>query len=112
MKLQFDPNQQYQLDAVSAVTDLFVGQPQGAADYSVIQLGEWASLFTGQARTELGVGNQLLLAPESLLANTRAVQVRNNIEIAEPDVPLVAWELFDAAANGARACPHFSVEME
>jgi len=112
MKLQFDANQQYQLDAVSAVTDLFVGQPQGAADYSVIELGEWASLFTGQARTELGVGNQLLLAPESLLANTRAVQVRNNIEIAEPAAPLVAWKLFDAAANGARACPHFSVEME
>jgi type III restriction enzyme len=28
MKLQFDPNQPYQLDAVAAVTDLFDGQPQ------------------------------------------------------------------------------------
>ena len=37
MKLQFDPNQQYQLDAVAAVTDLFDGQPQGAPEYSVIQ---------------------------------------------------------------------------
>ncbi|MEK6699830.1 MAG: hypothetical protein AABZ10_12410 [Nitrospirota bacterium] len=36
MKLQFDPNQQYQLDAVAAVTDLFDGQPQGAPEYSVI----------------------------------------------------------------------------
>jgi hypothetical protein len=32
MKLQFDPNQPYQLDAVAAVTDLFDGQPQGAPD--------------------------------------------------------------------------------
>ncbi len=40
MKLQFDANQQYQLHAVAAVTDLFEGQPQGATDYSVIQVGD------------------------------------------------------------------------
>jgi len=57
MKLQFDPNQQYQLDAVAAVTDLFDGQPEGAPEYSIIHTKDYGSLFAGQARTELGVGN-------------------------------------------------------
>ncbi len=112
MKLQFDANQQYQLDAVAAVTDLFDGQPQGAPEYSVIQVGDWGGLFAGQARSELGVGNLLLLAPEKLLANTRMVQARYDIEIPDTAAPLEAWELFDTAANSARTCPHFSVEME
>jgi type III restriction enzyme len=114
MKLQFDANQIYQLDAVAAVTDLFDGQPQGAPEYTVIDLGNWddGGLFTGQSRTDLGVGNNLLLAPDKLKDNARLIQHRNDIEIADPDTSLEAWELFDAAANIARQCPHFSVEME
>jgi type III restriction enzyme len=62
MKLQFDPNQQYQLDAVAAVTDLFEGQPQGAPEYSVIHVEGMGGLpipvnpdlFAGKSRTELG----------------------------------------------------------
>ncbi|MGA2617128.1 MAG: DEAD/DEAH box helicase family protein [Thermoguttaceae bacterium] len=112
MKLQFDANQPYQKAAIAAVIDLFDGQPQGASEYSVIQVGDWGGLFAGQTQTELGLGNHLLLAPEKLLANTRAVQARYDIEIPEPAAPLEAWELFDTAANVARICPHFSTEME
>ena len=114
MKLQFDANQTYQLDAVAAVTDLFDGQPQGAPEYTVIDLGNWDDdgLFTGQARSELGVGNNLLLAPDKLKNNARLIQHRNDIEIADPDTSLEAWDLFDTAANIARPCPHFSIEME
>ena len=63
-------------------------------------------------RTELGAGNRLLLAADKLLANTRGIQTRNDIEVADPAAPLEAWELFDGPANQARLCPHFSVEME
>jgi len=59
MKIQFDANQQFQLDAVAAVADLFDGQPQGVPEFAVINLGNMEGLFAGQDRTELGVGNRL-----------------------------------------------------
>jgi type III restriction enzyme len=112
MKLQFDPNQAFQLEAVAAVVELFDGQPQGAPEYAVIDMGAGAGLFIGQQQTELGAGNQLLVAEDKLLSNTRAVQTRNDIDVAEPKAALEAWDLFDGPANRSRQCPHFSVEME
>ncbi len=112
MKLQFDPNQQFQLDAVAAVTDLFDGQPQGAPEYAVIDMGTGTGLFAGQQQSELGAGNQLMVAEDKLLANTRAIQTHHDIEVTDPDAALEAWDLFDAPANRKRHCPHFSVEME
>lgn len=101
MKLQFDPNQTFQLDAVSAVTDLFDGQPRGAPEYVVINLGHMGGIFSGQEQTELGSGNRLLLADDKMLANARAIQICNDIEVADATAPLEAWELFDATANVA-----------
>jgi len=112
MKIQFDANQQFQLDAVTAVADLFEGQPQGAPEFSVISLGKTAGLFAEQDQTELGVGNRLLLGEDVLTRNTRDIQVRNDIEVADPTASLEAWPLFDGPANQERQCPHFSVEME
>jgi type III restriction enzyme len=112
MKIKFDPNQSFQLDAMGAVIDLFDGQPQGVPEYSVIKVDDMGAVFTGQERTELGIGNSILLAEEKLKANTRAAQVCNDIEVADPAAPLESWELFDAPANVSRRCPHFSVEME
>jgi len=112
VKLQFDPNQSFQLDAVAAITELFDSQPQGAPEYAVINVGSMDGLFAGQDRSELGLGNRLLLAEDKLRENLRTVQTRNDIEVLDPAVAPEAWELFDGPANQPRACPHFSVEME
>jgi type III restriction enzyme len=112
MKIHFEANQQFQLDAVEAVSDLFEGQPQSAPTMTPIHVVDYGEIFAGQAQTELGVGNQLLLNENWLRENTRAVQHRNDIEIADPNAPLEAWEHFDVPADRARRVPHFSVEME
>jgi type III restriction enzyme len=112
VKLQFDANQQFQLDAVAAVVDLFDGQPQGPPEFSVIRTPEHGELFAGQERTELGVGNRLLVAEDKLRANAREIQERNDIEVPDAGAALEAWEFFDIRANQTRRCPHFSIEME
>ena len=112
MKLQFDGNLPFQLAAVQAVVDLFDGQTRSDPSYSPLRLVDYGPMFAGQARTELGVGNHLLLDDARMLRNARTVQERNDIEVDDLNAPLSAWELFDNPANCKRHCPHFSVEME
>ena len=84
MKLKFDPNQQYQLDAIDAVVDIFRGQQNTTNGVSIPgQLplgveGQQLSLETTGAR-----GNNLLLSEDQVIRNTRLVQERNSIPSAE-----------------------------
>src|ERR1700675_1049058 len=111
MKIQFDAQQQYQLDAVAAVVDIFDGQPLEQADFAVIREREGVGLFQGSAQTEVGVGNRLIISTDDLRGNVRGVQDRNDIEVSDPAAALESWALL-ASDSTIRHCPHFSVEME
>ena len=112
MQLQFDPNQSFQLEAIEAIAGLFDGEPKGAPEFSVIKIVASEGLFAGQDRSELGIGNRLLLNEGLLRKNLRAIQRRNDIDIVDEADHIEGWELFDEPAGQARLCPHFSVEME
>lgn len=107
MRLQFDPDQSFQRDAIEAVSDLFEGQPSGDPEFSVIRRREPRALLD-----DIGAGNRLILNSELLRENTRAVQERNDIEVNDPGADLEAWRLLDVTTQTERLCHHFSVEME
>ena len=91
MKLHFDPNQNYQLEAIKSVVNLFDGQPLAAGEYA-FSLDEGIS---GLLMTENGVGNNLVLEDEQILSNLQKTQERNSIVRSEELAGL-----------------HFSIEME
>ncbi len=102
MKLQFDANQDYQLDAIRAVTALFAGQPD-ASQTSVMRDDALSSL----ALTETGIANRRVIDDAQWLANLRAVQKENGIE---PSDALATMALEDGTVMSG--FPNFTVEME
>jgi hypothetical protein len=75
LKIQFDGQQQYQVDAVNAVLDLFDGQPLAQGQF---EIGPGAD--AGEFLSDLGFGNRLALGEEAILENLSEVQERNGIE--------------------------------
>jgi type III restriction enzyme len=65
MKLHFDSNQEYQLEAIKSVTDLFEGQPLNGGDF------EFTLTQSEQLLTENGFGNHLKLSEDQLLTNVK-----------------------------------------
>ena len=76
MKLTFDPNLSYQLDAIKSITDLFEGQPieDTATEYQLTH--------TGQQSLINGIANNLTLSDQQLLKNLQHIQKRNNLPIS------------------------------
>jgi type III restriction enzyme len=89
LKLHFDPNQQYQIDAIRSITDVFEGQPLNLGEFG-FSLNHERFLFQ-----EGGIGNRLLITEEQILKNVREIQKKNEIPVSD-------------TLDGM----HFSVEME
>ena len=102
MKFKFDPKQDYQLQAIDAVVDLFEGQPRYEA----------ALEFKLAANIALAVvPNRLDLDDTSLLANLQSVQKRNRVA-EDGDLQVIEGSIDSDDKNGEVRYPNFSVEME
>jgi type III restriction enzyme len=95
MKLHFEPNLDYQLNAIEATCDLFRGQEMCRTEFTVTRGGASRQLAMGFAQGELGVGNRLTLLDDELLKNLSDIQVRNALP-----------------PSGSLASGDFTVEME
>ena len=103
MKLHFEPNLDYQLQAIESVCDLFRGQEICRTEFTVTMklpapVGGPSGpqqLTLGVADTDKGLGNRLTLVDDQLLDNLRSVQLRNGL-----------------APSGTLASGDFTVEME
>jgi type III restriction enzyme len=99
MQLRFESDQQYQLDAVASVVDLFEGQPRRDAELA------WSS--AGFA----AVANRLDLDGETILSNLAAVQEQNQIS-ADEALQLIEEPIMTVEGEKTTVFPNFSVEME
>ncbi|EPD2103139.1 DEAD/DEAH box helicase family protein [Pseudomonas aeruginosa] len=96
MKLHFEPDLDYQLQAIEAVCDLFRGQEQCRTEFTVtMRLPDEAQMSLDVAQSDLGMGNRLTLLDDELLKNLSDIQLRGGLP-----------------PSGALSSGDFTVEME
>lgn len=108
MKLQFDANQEYQLEAVAAAVELFRGQPDGGGDFRLERMFPQDQYLYG---TEFVVGNNLAITVETLQENLKAIQKQNKLMLGFGQAPF-GMHPFGMAAYPKWEGMHFSLEME
>ena len=85
MKIQFDPNLSYQLEAIDSIVDIFKGQESCNSNFTVASPSLRVGLYSihGIELNEMGVGNRLQLLREDILKNAREIQLRNGLAPSE-----------------------------
>ncbi|MGH9160319.1 MAG: type III restriction-modification system endonuclease, partial [Vicinamibacteraceae bacterium] len=95
MKLHFEPNLDYQLQAIEAACDLFRGQEICRTDFTVTRDTEDPQMRLAFDENDLGVGNRLTLLDDEILQNLADIQLR-----------------YGLPPSGTLASGDFTVEME
>jgi len=83
MKLHFEPDLEYQLQAIESVCDLFRGQETCRTEFTVLRDPMDAQTRMAFAANDLGIGNRLALVDEQILDNLREIQIRQGLRPAE-----------------------------
>ena len=83
LKLRFEPDLDFQLQAVDAVCDLFRGQEICRTEFTVTRDRLDPQQRLAFAQDDLGVGNRLTLLDDEILANLKAIQLRNGLPPSE-----------------------------
>jgi len=78
MKLQFNANLQYQIDAINSVVDIFKGQRHTETNFSITMQES-----IGIEIKDLGIGNRLELIEEEILKNVQEIQMKNGLPRSE-----------------------------
>jgi type III restriction enzyme len=79
MKIQFNPDLQYQHDAINAVVNVFEGQQRKQDNFSV-PLVETIQPDLLSEQSDLGIGNRLDLLDDELLENVHKIQLQNGLK--------------------------------
>ena len=102
MKFRFDPNQDYQLEAIRSVADVFDGQPRQTGGLRFIP---------GTINITAAAPNRLDLGEADLLANLQAVQQGNRIT-PDSELKLIEEPIETVEGEKTARFMNFSVEME
>jgi type III restriction enzyme len=79
MKIQFNPDLDYQAEAVVSIVAIFEGQETCQTSFTVAPLKQQNGLFAAQDQSDLGIGNRLRLLDDEILANVQTIQLRNGL---------------------------------
>ncbi len=95
MQLHFEPDLDYQLEAIAAVCDLFRGQETCRTEFTVTRDTLSTQINLAVADSDLGIGNRLTLLDDEIQKNLADIQLRHGLR-----------------PSGALASGDFTVEME
>ncbi len=83
MKFKFNPDLDYQKDAVNAILGIFEGQEIRQVNFSVPTINSDKQLDLFKTQSDLGIGNKLELLEDELLENVCKTQLKQGLKQSE-----------------------------